>query len=331
MGRRLDALTFGPARRGHRMRKRLAELDRADARLRAAGIDPIDEWLRQQDPRMNTGPTRPIKESSGAGRIVLLLLVLLVVGYVAVHHFQAAPGTAAATGFARPDNLPPVSSEEQPQPLGTPLPAPAGDGGYAFEATQPGSSAPAAWDPCRPIHYVTNGAAPAGEEGVVASVLAELTRITGFRFVDDGPTTEVPQATNRAEYQPALYGTRWAPVLVAWTDPTHVPRLTGPVIGLGGADSITFAGSPRTLVSGLVYFDAPQFRANLADPRGRARQRAEMRAVVRHEFGHLLGLAHVGDPRAIMYPETHLNVTDYSPADLRGLHALSVGPCAPTL
>jgi hypothetical protein len=313
------------------MRKRLEELDRADARLRAAGIDPFDEWLRQQDPRMNVGPTRPVKQRSGASRVAIPLLVLLVVGYLAVHHFDGAPGSAASAGFARPSNFPPISSEEQAHPLGAPLPAPAGDGGYAFETTQPGSSTPAAWDPCRPIHYVTNGTAPAGEERVVASVVAELTRITGFHFIDDGPTSEVPQGSTRAAYQPALYGRRWAPVLVSWTDPQHVDRFAGQVIGLGGGMAVTLDGSPRTFVSGIVYLDAPQFRSTLANPRTRARDRVELRAVVLHEFGHLLGLAHVTDPTSIMYPESQLNVSDYSPADLRGLHAVSAGPCAPTL
>ena len=56
-----------------------------------------------------------------------------------------------------------------------------------------------------------------------------------------------------------------------------------------------------------------------------------LRAVVLHEFGHLLGLAHVTDPSEVMYPEAHLSVTDYSAGDLRGLHAVSTGPCIPLI
>jgi predicted Zn-dependent protease len=50
-----------------------------------------------------------------------------------------------------------------------------------------------------------------------------------------------------------------------------------------------------------------------------------------HELGHLVGLDHVDDPGQLMYPVTALAVTDYAAGDLRGLHRLSTGPCAPDL
>jgi hypothetical protein len=175
---------------------------------------------------------------------------------------------------------------------------------------------------------VVSGNAPAGQEAVVSSVVTELSRLTGLQFVYDGRTTELAGSDQRPSYQPSRYGRRWAPVLVSWTDPDRVPKLSGGVIGLGGGAAASLNRSPQTYVSGIVYLDAPQFRSDAA--RSGTQQRA-LRAIVLHEFGHLLGLAHVSDPAAIMYPEAHLTVTDYSPGDLRGLHALATGHCAPNL
>lgn len=335
MGRRFDTLTMGPARRARRMRKRLEELDRSDAKLRAAGLDPLDVWHRSRDPRLPPlqartagGTRRPYR----VARILLAAVTVAVVGYVAVHQWvvDGAAGTGAAwASMERPSNFPPASREERTHPLSDPLPPPAGVGGYRIKETQAGSTAPVTWDPCRPIHYAVSGTAPSGQENVVASVALQLSGLTGLRFVYDGPTTEHPSAGHRAIYQPDRYGRRWAPVLVAWTAPAQVPKLAGDVIGLAGAAAVSLQDSPRSYVSGTVYLDAPQFRAVAA--RARGRQDPTLRASVLHEFGHLLGLDHVDDPTALMYPETRHTVTDYSPGDLRGLHALATGPCAPNL
>jgi Matrixin len=333
VGRVVDALLLGPQRRARAMRKRLEALDRADARMRAAGLDPFDEWLRSRDPRSDTSVRRAEQRRS---RIPLLVLVLVLVGSVAVYlgrqgsrrgDPQARP---PGTHVLRPGNVPPPSTEERNRPLGVPAPAPPGTGGYRFERTRTGSAAPVTWDPCRPIHYVVSGRAPAGLEDLVPSVLAELTKLTGFRFVFDGPTTEQASGADRAAYRPDRDGKRWAPVLVAWTDPHSVPVLAKEVIGLGGATAVSLGAADATYVSGIVYFDRPQF---LSDARRAAPDTARrgLRAVVLHEFGHLLGLAHVGDPKSIMYPETRLQVTDFSAGDRRGLRALSSGPCVPTL
>ena len=248
--------------------------------------------------------------------------------YVVVHRVQTgASGSSLRIG--RPSSFPPASSEERKHPFGAPAAAPAGTGGYRFQRTQPGSASPVTWDPCRPIHYVVSGNVPAGQETVVSSVVAEVSRLTGLQFVYDGRTTELAGSGQRQPYQPSRYGRRWAPVLVSWTDPARVPKLFGSVIGLGGGAAVSLNGSPQTYVSGIVYLDAPQFRADAA--KSGTQQRAILRATVLHEFGHLLGLAHVSDPAAIMYPEAHLSVTDYSPGDLRGLHALATGHCASNL
>lgn len=331
MGRRLDALAFGPQRRSRRMMRQLKRLDRHDAKLRAAGRDPLDEWHRRRDPR----PSVAVQLDSRTARrrrapaVAAVIIAAVITGLVG---WQNHIGSSASRfpAAARPATLPPAGVGEQPDRLGNPAPAPAGVGGYGFEHMQPDGTAPVAWDPCRAIHYVTSGAAPIGMTGVVRSALREVNRLTGFRFVDDGATSEQPTA-NRPGYQPDRYGARWAPVLIAWTTPRIVPALAGPTIGLGGGDGVSFNSAVHTYVSGLVYLDKPQFADALTRAHRGDHTRAMLRAVVLHEVGHLIGLAHVSDPASIMFPETGLTVTDYSAGDRRGLRALSEGSCAPNL
>lgn len=331
MGRRLDAITFGPQRRSRRMMRRLEQLDREDARLRAAGLDPLDLWHRSRDPRL--GPTRaPVVRRPRRVRFVLAA-VTAATAVIALLIYQRGPEPLrpqAAASAIRPDTLPPRGVDEQAERVGAPLPAPAGEGGYRFERTQPDGVTPVAWDPCRPIHYVVSGTAPAGEAGVITSALTEVSRLTGFRFVNDGATTE-PANPDRAPYQPGLYGRRWAPVLIAWTTPTQVPALAGNVIGLGGGTALRFDTSASTYVSGIVYLDKRQYTTSLTRARKSGHIRVVLRAVVLHEVGHLLGLAHVTDPNSVMYPETSLTATDYSSGDRRGLYAEAEGRCAPDL
>lgn len=54
-----------------------------------------------------------------------------------------------------------------------------------------------------------------------------------------------------------------------------------------------------------------------------------VRAVVPHELGHLVGLAHVNSPSQLMYPQAQLGVTDFGAGDLTGLAALGKGVCLP--
>jgi hypothetical protein len=74
--------------------------------------------------------------------------------------------------------------------------------------------------------------------------------------------------------------------------------------------------------TGVVALDAPDFRNILSRPGGHA----EARAIVMHELGHLVGLAHVHDPHELMN-ERNVGQLDFGPGDLRGLAALGAGPC----
>lgn len=246
-----------------------------------------------------------------AGFVVVLATAVLAV---------ALPRLAAHAG---PD-VPPLPDGLSTLPLAAPAAPPSGEGGYTLLATQPGTGEAVGWDPCRPVGYVVNPATtPAGGRYLFSEAVAEVQRVTGLVFVDEGLTDEVPR-DDRPAMLPARYGQRWAPVLVAWSEPGVAPGLAGSIAGFAGP--VTVDGSEpdtRRFVSGQVVLDGPQLAEMAAGPAGLARARA----VLVHELVHLIGLDHVDDPDQLMYPATTPLVVDLSDGDLRGLAAISGRPC----
>src|SRR4029453_12793512 len=108
---------------------------------------------------------------------------------------------------------------------GFPLWPPAGGGPHGYVSLQADGVTPVAYDPCRPIHYVTRpaGAPDGGAEGV-PSALERLSTVPGLQFVDDGISDE-PPTIDRPIFQPDRYGDRWAPVLIAWETEEQNPAL----------------------------------------------------------------------------------------------------------
>lgn len=259
------------------------------------------------------------------GRRTLLLRLLpaatgLALTVVAVH--LAGPVAAPRAGFPHP--TPGVEAVDEP--LGVPVPAAEDGGTYAFVAVQPDSAEPVAYDPCRPIHYVMRpDNAPPGAAGMLHDAFARVTGVTGLRFVYDGETDERP-SSDRVPFQPERYGDRWAPVLVTWETERENPEFLTGVVGLGGSAPMSLPGEPHVYVTGTVALDAAAFREILALPDGRA----DARAVILHELGHLVGLDHVTDETQLMFPEAG-RLLDYASGDLAGLAQLGRGACVPGL
>ncbi|QGG94295.1 SCO2583/SCO2584 N-terminal domain-containing protein [Actinomarinicola tropica] len=208
-------------------------------------------------------------------------------------------------------------------PLGVP-PVATGTGAHVFMSVQPGGLDPVAYDPCRPISVVINGrTAPPSAEGLVAEALQITSEATGLRFELEGITDEPPVA-QRSAFQEDRYGDRWAPVLIAWTDPAEVPELGGDVAGIGGSSWIDAArGGPAVYVSGIVALDGPQLASIIDGVDGRA----QALGVVLHELGHLVGLGHVDDPGQLMHPVGQYQITTFQDGDLAGLARLGAGAC----
>jgi hypothetical protein len=239
-----------------------------------------------------------------------------------------APADAAGTAPYAGTDHPTPGREEHAAPLGRPALVPARSTAYTFMNTGDDGQ-PVTYDPCRPIHYVTRAAnQPAAGPELIQQAIAAVSRATGLVFINDGATTEAPSG-QREPYQKALYGDRWAPVLIAWETAAEEPRFTNKqgktnILGLGGSAAVSIGNSGISYVSGQMELNGPAMQSLIAGEGA-----AQARAIIEHELAHVVGLDHVQDPTQLMNPSGTLGVTTYAAGDLNGLAILGQGPCRP--
>ncbi len=181
---------------------------------------------------------------------------------------------------------------------------------------------PVRYDPCRPLSYVISPAhMPEGFETIVKEAVASVQEATGLQFVYDGLTDETA-SFDRPLVQPR-YGDRFAPIIIGFESEDQNPELAGTVTGLGGSSAVPGAyGDSRYLRAGVVIIDWEDV-ARIEDGGGGD---ALARAVVEHELGHVVGLAHVGDKDELMH-ESNLRLLHWGPGDLAGLALAGSGGC----
>ena len=193
------------------------------------------------------------------------------------------------------------------------------DGSYAFTFEDQGE--PVRYDPCRPVEWYHNTTdMPAGADIFVHDAVDQIAAATGLTFDYQGTTTEAVSFE-----RPILAddGQRFAPVVLGWSTPEQSADLEDGVAGVAGSRAVPGAyGEQRYLVNGVVVMNADSVRALMTYPGGRKLATA----VVMHEFGHVVGLAHVDDPAELMY-EQSLSLTQWGPGDLAGLAIAGAGPC----
>lgn len=271
------------------MMRRLAELDRIDAR-HGLGADP----------RLVPARVRPRhrRDALLAGLATTVLMGGLVL-------FDPSPVGSTTRGLLGLSPEPPYSVA-----LLDP-----GDGSYTFMQRQRGSKSPVTYDPCQVIEVAINpDGAPEGYRDLVETAIEHVSEPSGLRF-------EIVGDTDRRPGSPVSSAAGWPPVLVSWADEEEVPGLAGDVAGLGGSTAVRELGHSR-FVTGSVTLDVDAFDVIPHQLRGEA----FAQAIVDHEFGHLVGLDHVEDPGELMSAE-NTGRTSWGPGDLAGLSRLGRGRC----
>jgi hypothetical protein len=291
-----------------------------DTTWRATGPAPVD-WAgeRAQWGRRKRRIRRRVLALVGAG-------VVAVAAIAALQFTNGGPGGLLGITPGTSSLGPPPGVGESARPTSLAAePAPAGASRYyTYLGLQADGRTPITWSPCRPIHYVVRPQGmPDGGLALLQSAMSEITTYSGLRFVYDGPTTEAP-VENRALYQPAVYQDAWAPVLVSWGTPSADAGADEPdLAGWARPRSVTAPDGSQVFVTGEIDLDAAWGRATVASG-----DRSEVRAVMLHELGHLVGLDHTDDRRLLMNSD-NVGVRDFAPPERTGLASLGAGACHP--
>jgi hypothetical protein len=246
------------------------------------------------------------------GRVVAVFLFAVLCG-VGVHSMHAVRAQAS-------ESYPPLPPDASTSRL-LPAPAPGAGTAYVFNLTLPGGR-PVTYDPCRPVHYVIeSGHLPTYGGQMVREAVAKVSAATGLNFVEDGMTTE-PLSFKRAKVQ-SRYGDRWAPVLIGFSDGKQMPELGTGVMGLGGSVSVAPDGpASARYVTGTVAVDQQDFDRTMGYANGWDKDRA----VIMHELGHVVGLAHAKDPFQLMYSQNN-GLIAFGSGDDAGLALEGSGTC----
>ncbi len=177
---------------------------------------------------------------------------------------------------------------------------------------------PVAYTSCRPIQVAVYPAGgPPGAVDLVRDAVARAASASGLDLVVIGPFGGSAPNWNfeAAPIHPD------DPNSVSWQDGDAIAEITDHVAGLGGSRTIDYPDGRRRLVAGTIALSIDAYRS-LEVPGGREQQLA----ILLHEFGHVLGLAHVDNPGELMHDD-NLGKTGYGPGDLEGLRRVGQGPC----
>jgi hypothetical protein len=256
-----------------------------------------------------------VSSSRWAGAIALGLTLVLGIAIGAIARGDRVVVRRVTAVAVRPtakptQNSPDTLPQQQVQRI-------ADRGGFAL-LDPPGQNGEVdRWDPCVPIHYVVDiQVGPPTAAADITWALAQVSKATGLRFVDDGTTKEQPD-DKRKDVRHTTAGWRWAPVLIALVPDSvfHGKGLHADKDSLAYTDPDVYSddAGDAQIVTAQVVVDADDITdGGHADP-------GALGPTLLHEFGHLAGLDHVHRKGEIMQPDGG-GVTEYGPGDLAGLH-----------
>jgi len=193
-------------------------------------------------------------------------------------------------------------------------------GPHAFLEVE-GDGVPYRWNPCEPIGYVANlDNAPVGAIDDVHEAVARVSAATGIDFADEGRVHTDAQAQLGSAFQDFTTDSGYRPLLFTWESDGYMRTLDDRdnLLGFG----IPWRGQgdqAHIYVSGAVVLND-----EAGMPTGFAGRYSEG-AVLLHELGHVIGLAHVyegTDEIMAIQRDVDYSISDYGPGDLEGLAAL---------
>ncbi len=187
---------------------------------------------------------------------------------------------------------------------------------YAFLLSNAGR--PVTYSSCKLIQvavYPEGG--PPDAEQLVREAVDQVRAVTGLDMVVIGAFGGHAPNWN-FEAAPVTYED---PVSVSWQDGNAIAQLTDEVAGLGGSPVVENPSGGERRIAGTIALSRDYYQ-QLAG----SGDHAEELAVLLHEFGHVVGLAHVDSSAELMY-RRNIGRTTYGAGDLEGLRLLGRGPC----
>lgn len=239
-----------------------------------------------------------------------------MIGLVLAHRGPRGADEPVASAPTRP-TAPPSSEAPAPAPapsatnsrIGTPSSAIDPDDFLQLDGH------PLRWDACGPISWTLRRAgAPADAEATVTEAFRQLGAATGLTFVPGGPGDGLPPGP---DLPPRT-------IAVAFARADEVPDLAGDVAGVGGPISSSEGVDDEPVVDGgFAIVDAGD------DLRPGFDGGSSVGAVLLHELGHAVGLAHAPGPDRLMYESTSPGIdAAFQPGDLQVLaQAVAPGRC----
>jgi hypothetical protein len=157
---------------------------------KSEGADPWRAPPVSQISARRTANRKKIRGRRWSKRTATVLGIALVVGLYFTPALFERYVLPAALPYLPGAKVPPPGFEAASAPLGIP-PASNGSSAYVLQKSPDPGQPFAAYDPCRPVHYVVRpDNAPPGTDRLIEQAISLVSAASGLQFVYDGTTAE---------------------------------------------------------------------------------------------------------------------------------------------